>query len=91
LIAESGNCQFEMRIRVRPGPGCGMPLHLIGGDVPCCVGAREYLTAVRIAVESLPSRGYVFEDLVNQLVRQLDPSEWDEYLQQEGRPERSGS
>ena len=79
-MAGAENKLFEMRVRVRPGPNCGMPPHLIGADVLCFVGAADHLSAVRKAVEALCSRGFVFEDLVGQSVRQIDPSGWDDYL-----------
>jgi hypothetical protein len=81
-MAEAKNALFEMRVRVRPGPNCGMPPHLIGADVLCFVGAADHLSAVRKAVEALRSRGFVFEDVVGQSVRRIDPSGWDDYLQQ---------
>lgn len=80
-MAEPQTPLFEMLIRVRPGPRCEMPGHLKGADVICFVGAPDHLTAVRMAVQALQSRGYVFEDLVNQKVKQLEQVQWTEYLQ----------
>jgi hypothetical protein len=81
-MSEPANKLFEMRVRVRPGPICGMPPHLIGADIPCFVGAPDHLSAIRAAVGALRARGFVFEDVVGQSVRQLDPAGWGEYLRQ---------
>jgi hypothetical protein len=75
------NRLFEMRIRVRPGPGCPMPPHLIGADVYCFVAAPHHLTALEQAVERLRSRHFVFEDLVNSVVKERDPQQWDIYVE----------
>lgn len=48
--------------------------------MPCYVGAPDHLSAIRTAVDALRSRGFVFEDVVGQAVRQLDPVAWEEYL-----------
>ncbi len=71
---------FELMIRVRPGPECDMPSHLIGGTAICYVGAPDHLTSVRLAVEAIRSKGYIFEELEGQAFKQLDPTKWDSYL-----------
>jgi tetratricopeptide (TPR) repeat protein len=66
-----------MQIRVRPGPGCGMPPHAIGGEALCFVGAPDHTTAFRVAVEELNSRGFVVEELLGGSVGQIIPAEWE--------------
>jgi hypothetical protein len=74
------NCLFKFTVKVRPGPGCEMPSHLIGACVDCFVASQEHPGAIRLAVEDLKRQGYVFEDLENGKVHQLDPLKWDEYV-----------
>jgi hypothetical protein len=68
------NNVYEMHILVRPGPGCGMPDHAVGGDALCFVGAPDYETAIRIAFGELNLRGFVCEDLIGRSVGQIVPT-----------------
>jgi len=77
---ELGHQLFELMLRVRPGPGCEMPAHLVGADVPCYVAAPDHLAALRLAVEALKKHRYIFQDLVGEKVRQLDPTKWDDHI-----------
>jgi hypothetical protein len=76
----AANSLFRCSVKVRPGPGCNMPPHLRGAYVDCFVAAPEHLNALRLAVEKLSGQGFVFEDLVDGNVHQLDPIKWDEYV-----------
>ena len=76
----AANSLFHFWAKVRPGPGCDMPPHLRGAYVDCFVAAPEHLGALRLAVEKLSGQGYVFEDLCDGKVHQLDPLKWDEYV-----------
>ena len=80
LLAEMDNALFLCHVKVARGPHCEMPSHLIGAVVSCYVAAPEWQAALRLAVEELASRGYVFEDLMDGQVHQLDPSEWNEHI-----------
>jgi hypothetical protein len=74
---------FAMFIRVKPGPGCAMPAHLIGADVPCYVAATSHMDALELAVQHLRKLGFIFQDLVKSKVDQLDPAKWTEYVDRE--------
>jgi tetratricopeptide (TPR) repeat protein len=80
-MKEPANNVYEMQIRVRPGPGCNMPPDAVGGEALCFVGAADHMTALRLAVEELNSRGFEFEDLVGKTVGQIIPEKWDENAQ----------
>jgi hypothetical protein len=71
---------FRCPVRVRRGQGCEMPGHLLGAFVDCFVGAPNSTTALRLAVEQLATQGFVFEDLLEGKVHQLDPQKWDEFI-----------
>ena len=76
----AANSLFRFSAKVRPGPGCDMPPHLRGAYVDCFVAAPDHLGGLRSAVEKLRGQGYVFEDLMDGKVHQLDPLKWDEYV-----------
>ncbi|OAI40986.1 hypothetical protein AYO40_00460 [Planctomycetaceae bacterium SCGC AG-212-D15] len=82
-MTEGGLALFAMFIRVKPGPGCPMPPHLIGADVPCYVAAPNHLDAVSLAVRHLRMQGFIFQDVVNSKVDQLNPLKWTEYVDHE--------
>jgi tetratricopeptide (TPR) repeat protein len=75
------NNVYEMRILVRPGPGCGMPPDAIGGEALCFVGAPDPESAVGLAFEELNRRGFVCEDLIGRSVGQIVPRKWEEHAQ----------
>jgi tetratricopeptide (TPR) repeat protein len=75
------NNVYEMQLLVRPGPGCNMPPDAIGGEVLCFVGAPDHMTAFRLAVEELTSRGFVVEELIGKEVRQIVPETWARHAQ----------
>ena len=58
-----------------------MPEPLIGAYVHCFVAAPDYIAALKLAVEHLKERGYVFEDLPGGKVMQLEPEAWDDYVE----------
>jgi hypothetical protein len=51
-----------------------------GAHVDCYIAATEHTDALRLAVKKLTEQGYVFEDLIDGQVHQLDPSKWDECI-----------
>jgi tetratricopeptide (TPR) repeat protein len=75
------NNVYEMRILVRPGPGCGMPPDAVGGEALCFVGAPDPESAVRLAFGELSRRGFVCEDLIGRSVGQIVPERWEEHAQ----------
>ena len=80
---DCGRSLFALWIRVKPGPGCAMPAHLIGADVPCYIAATNHLKALELAVQHLRKLGFIFQDLVKTRVDQLDPLKWSEYVDRE--------
>jgi tetratricopeptide (TPR) repeat protein len=77
-MSEPNNNVYEMRILVRPGPGCNMPPHAVGGEALCFAGAPDPVEAFRLAVEELNARGFVVEELLGQSVGQIVPAKWPE-------------
>jgi hypothetical protein len=75
------NNLFRCRLRVRPGPDSEMPSHLKGALVDCFAAAPDHLMALRQIVDRLASKGILFDELVDEKVHQLDPLQWDAYLQ----------
>ena len=76
-MGKTVNNVYEMRILVRLGPGCGMPVYAIEGEALCFVGAPDPEIAVHLAFEELNGRGYVCEDLIGQSVGQIVSARWD--------------
>jgi hypothetical protein len=74
------NYLFECGVKVHRGPGCEMPSHLVGAIVSCYMAAPDYQEGLRQAVAKLKSMGYLFEDVMDGKVRQLDPSRWDRHV-----------
>jgi hypothetical protein len=74
------NYLFECGVKVRRGLGCEMPSHLLGAFVACYTAAPDFEEALRQAVAKLKSKGCVFVDVMDGKVRQLDPSQWDQYI-----------
>ena len=56
-----------------------MPAHLIGADVPCYVAAAAHMDALELAVKHLGKQGFIFQDLVDSKIDQLDPTKWTEF------------
>ena len=77
---QARNDLFMVPVRVRPGPGCEMPRHLVGALVPCYVGAPDHLAALAAVADRLRGDGYVFEDVVGGRMDQLDPLKWNAYV-----------
>jgi hypothetical protein len=80
MTEDSKNALFQAHVRVRRGPHCGVPPHLIGAIVGCYISAPDHLSALKLAVTELAARGLIFEDLVDGKVIQLDPLQWDSYV-----------
>jgi hypothetical protein len=81
--AHSGNAPnrlFLCPVSVRAGLSCENPFNWDNASVFCYVAAPDHLMALRIAVEKLKAKGWLFEDLVGGKVNQLDPQKWDEYV-----------
>ena len=74
------NHLYEIPVKVRRGPSCPMPPQLIGAYVICYVPAANHLNALKNAVSKLKIDGYIFEDLVNRKINELDPYKWAEYV-----------
>lgn len=75
-MARTVNHLYEMQILVRPGPGCPMPPHAVGGEAWCFVGAPDHEEAVRLGCAELNAKGYVCERLLGDSVGQLVLSGW---------------
>jgi hypothetical protein len=78
--AGTQNALFRCSVKVRRGPTCDMPPHLIGAFVDCFFAAHNYEDGLRQVVAKLRERGYIFQDVVDQRVDQLDPLKWNEYV-----------
>jgi hypothetical protein len=74
------NGLFRCPLKVRPGPGCKKPAKWVGAYVDCFAASGDHLSALQLAVNRLGEVGWLFEDLVNGRVEQLDPHRWDEYV-----------
>jgi hypothetical protein len=80
LVPATENGLFRCPIKVRPGPGCEKPANWVGAYVECFVGAVDHLSALRLAVERLADRGWLYEEVVGGKVDQLNPARWDDYM-----------
>ena len=84
------NSLFSVSIKVRRGPGCDMPTHLVGAYVDCFVAAPDHLSAIKVAAAKLSAKGFIFEDIVGGKIDQIDidrahvyiASKWPEMLAQ---------
>ena len=74
------NGLFLCPVSVRAGPGCENPGNWDGASVFCYVAAPDHLAALRIAVEKLKGKGWLFDDLFGSSVHQLDAHQWAEYV-----------
>ncbi len=54
--------------------------HFAGAIVVCYMAAPDYQEGLRQAVAKLKSKGFLFEDLMDGKVQQLDPSQWDQHI-----------
>jgi len=79
-FAGKKNHLFLVPIRVKPGPAGKWPVEWIGALVPCYAAAPDHFDAVRISLEKLEAAGYVFEELMNDEVHEIDASRWNEHL-----------
>lgn len=77
------NALFLVSAKIRRGSSCEMPAHLVGALVDCFVAAPDHLSALRAAVEAIRTEGYVFEELVDGKVIQLDPALWPGLLERQ--------
>jgi hypothetical protein len=70
---------FRMTLHVGRG-NSEMPANLAGAYVPMFVGAADYQTAVKRAVQKLQQQGYDFIDICDAKVDELDPEKWDQFV-----------
>jgi hypothetical protein len=80
FFQKAPNCLFECHVKVRHGKNVAMPSHVLGAFVTCFAAAPDYQSALKNAVSVLASQGYIFEDVMDGKVSQLDPSTWDDYV-----------
>ena len=76
----SANHLYQASVKVRRGPDCPMPAQLIGAFITCYTAATTHQDALQIAVEKLTANGYIFEDLVDGQIQEIDSSRWDEHV-----------
>ncbi len=75
------NHLYEIPLRIRRGPSCAMPAKLIGAYVICYASAPNHLEALKNSLLKLKNEGYIFEDLVNEKIYELDPLKWTKYVE----------
>ena len=80
MPANTANCLFRATVKVRPDPENKPNTKLIGAYVDCFIAAADHLTGLRFAVEELSRKGWLFDDLRDGNVHQLDPQNWDEFI-----------
>ena len=80
MAASTVNGLFRCPLKVRPGPGYEGPANWRGAYVECFVAAPDHLTALKLAASKLAERGWLFEDLFDGTVQQLDPNKWNEHV-----------
>ena len=68
------NNRFHSVVKVDRGSGCDLPSQLNGAYVECFIASHECTAALRIAVEKFSERGYIFREVVQNRVDQLDRS-----------------
>jgi len=71
---------FQAQVKVRRGADCKMPSHLTGAFITCYAAAATYEDALKLAVKKLSADGFIFEDLVDGKIHELDPSHWDGHV-----------
>lgn len=74
------NHLFFVPAMVRAGLGRELPPDCQGALVSCYVAAPDHLEAVQLSVDKLNAEGYVFEDLMNDQVHEIDALRWDEHV-----------
>lgn len=74
------NSLFLCPVSVRAGASCDNPGNWDTAYVFCYVAAPDHLAALRIAVENLKAKGWLFEDLFGGSVHQIDAHQWAEYV-----------
>jgi hypothetical protein len=80
FFQKTANCLFECHVKVRRGQNAAMPPHLLGAFVTCFAAAPDFQSALKLAVAKLATQGYIFEDVMDGKVTQLDSSMWDDYV-----------
>ena len=76
----SANKLYEFTAKISRGEGSDLPDGMTSAFVNCYSAGISYEVAVRQGVLVMAQRGYVFQDLVQQ-VRELAPGDWCEYVQ----------
>ncbi len=77
---EGENLFFLINIHIERGTSTEMPANLAGAFVPVFVSATSREEAAQKAVSALTKDGYVFIDIADKKIHQLDPSKWDSYV-----------
>ena len=76
----SPNSLFRCPVKARPTSAADFPPHLRCALVDCFVLAPDPIAALRVAIDDISARHFVFEKVVDIGVHQIDASEWDEYV-----------
>ncbi|MBP3984305.1 hypothetical protein J5837_07670, partial [Pseudoxanthomonas helianthi] len=75
------NGLFLLNMHIGRGSNSEMPANLAGAYVGVFIGAPDPNGALVQAVTELRRRGYEFIDLSDGKIHQLDPMQWDTYVQ----------
>jgi hypothetical protein len=79
MKTKSPNRPFHCPLKVRTTSARDFPPHLRCALVDCFVAAPDAIAALRIAVEDLSAQHFVFDEVRDNGVHQIDALEWDEY------------
>ncbi len=74
------NLLFMLSMHIGRGSNTDMPANFAGAYVPIYLGATNHEVALTEAVAQIRKRGYVFLDLADGKVHQLDPLKWSSYV-----------
>jgi hypothetical protein len=71
---------FRCPVKVRPTSAADFPPHLKVALVDCFVVAPDPIAALRMAIDDLRAKHFIFEEVVDTGVHEIDALEWDEYV-----------
>ena len=75
------NKLWECPLQIERGSNTKMPDSWLGAFVTYYVGAKDYKEALQKAVSDVRSEGYIFKDIIDGQVFQIDPEQWwEEYV-----------
>jgi len=83
------NKLWECPLQIERGSNTKMPDSWLGAFVTYYVGARNYKEALQKAVSAVSSEGYIFKDIVDGQVFQVDSDRWWEGYVMKAHPEFS--